>query len=386
MSRAERAEALGFDAESLAHFEQRLELLANLIQKEVLAQGAQADLIMELIVTGQYTIGFDSIADFAAHYRRQKRWVYEMMQLGEERLRLRELCNGLHWERLPVTIRQARVTHQLGEHAGPVWEAGVKEDSPEAVRDHRLVEIAMAMGVWPHASGKKRQRKTGNRTKAAEDADTGGWLPPGASITRIVAFLDLNTDEDEQRQLAETLEQQLAPRNEVREDLPVIDRDADGGLVPPLSVTDGEAEPVPTPPRPPPGPEADELRIEELDFSIHTFNCLKRDGIQTLAELVRKTEDDLMNIRNFSRKCRLEVQVKLAERGLFLAVPSEEVVDELDDRMAALLVAAVEYEVAIQGGASRLMGEGMVKLEALMTAAIAYGQALREARVREAGE
>jgi DNA-directed RNA polymerase subunit alpha len=66
-------------------------------------------------------------------------------------------------------------------------------------------------------------------------------------------------------------------------------------------------------------PKAPDARIEELDFSVRTYNCLKKANIQTIADLVRTSEDDLMNIRNFGRKSLVEVQEKLAQFGLTLA-------------------------------------------------------------------
>ncbi|MEY4477212.1 MAG: hypothetical protein RJA31_716 [Actinomycetota bacterium] len=61
-----------------------------------------------------------------------------------------------------------------------------------------------------------------------------------------------------------------------------------------------------------------DIRIEELDLTVRSFNCLKREGINTLAELVNLTEHQLMNIRNFGQKSVDEVLEKLEERGLSL--------------------------------------------------------------------
>lgn len=61
-----------------------------------------------------------------------------------------------------------------------------------------------------------------------------------------------------------------------------------------------------------------DIRIEELDLTVRSFNCLKREGINTLAELVNLTEHQLMNIRNFGQKSVDEVLEKLTERGLSL--------------------------------------------------------------------
>jgi DNA-directed RNA polymerase subunit alpha len=61
-----------------------------------------------------------------------------------------------------------------------------------------------------------------------------------------------------------------------------------------------------------------DIRIEELDLTVRSFNCLKREGINTLAQLVNLTEHQLMNIRNFGQKSVDEVLEKLVERGLKL--------------------------------------------------------------------
>jgi DNA-directed RNA polymerase subunit alpha len=66
------------------------------------------------------------------------------------------------------------------------------------------------------------------------------------------------------------------------------------------------------------GPGAPDVRIEELDFSVRTYNCLKKANIQTVADLVKASEEELMNIRNFGRKSLVEVQDKLAQFGYTL--------------------------------------------------------------------
>jgi DNA-directed RNA polymerase subunit alpha len=65
-----------------------------------------------------------------------------------------------------------------------------------------------------------------------------------------------------------------------------------------------------------PSPE-DEL-IEELELGVRSYNCLKREGIQTIGDLVSKTEAELLNIPNFGKKSIDEVQEKLESRGLAL--------------------------------------------------------------------
>jgi DNA-directed RNA polymerase subunit alpha len=61
-----------------------------------------------------------------------------------------------------------------------------------------------------------------------------------------------------------------------------------------------------------------EARIEELDFSVRTYNCLKKANVLTIGELTQISEDDLLNIRNFGRKSLTEVKEKLQTLGLGL--------------------------------------------------------------------
>ena len=56
--------------------------------------------------------------------------------------------------------------------------------------------------------------------------------------------------------------------------------------------------------------------IEDLDLTVRSYNCLKREGINTVSELIALSEDQLMNIRNFGSKSVDEVREKLAGLGL----------------------------------------------------------------------
>jgi DNA-directed RNA polymerase subunit alpha len=62
-----------------------------------------------------------------------------------------------------------------------------------------------------------------------------------------------------------------------------------------------------------------EMTIEELDLSVRSYNCLKRASINTVEELINKTEEDMMKVRNLGRKSLEEVNQKLAALGLSLA-------------------------------------------------------------------
>ena len=60
------------------------------------------------------------------------------------------------------------------------------------------------------------------------------------------------------------------------------------------------------------------MPIEELDLTVRSYNCLKREGIHTVGELVSRSEADLLDIRNFGAKSIDEVKVKLHSMGLAL--------------------------------------------------------------------
>ena len=62
-----------------------------------------------------------------------------------------------------------------------------------------------------------------------------------------------------------------------------------------------------------------DLTIEELDLSVRSFNCLKRANINTVADLISKTEEEMMKVRNLGRKSLEEVMNKLAMMDLSLA-------------------------------------------------------------------
>jgi DNA-directed RNA polymerase subunit alpha len=60
------------------------------------------------------------------------------------------------------------------------------------------------------------------------------------------------------------------------------------------------------------------LPIEDLDLTVRSYNCLKREGIHSVGELVSRSEADLLDIRNFGAKSIEEVKAKLASMGLAL--------------------------------------------------------------------
>ena len=69
--------------------------------------------------------------------------------------------------------------------------------------------------------------------------------------------------------------------------------------------------------------------IEDLELSVRAYNCLKRASINSMAELLKKSEHDLLNIKNFGKKSSDEVIEKLHELGLDLQ-PNPEGVDDME--------------------------------------------------------
>jgi DNA-directed RNA polymerase subunit alpha len=71
------------------------------------------------------------------------------------------------------------------------------------------------------------------------------------------------------------------------------------------------------------GRAVDDMSIDELELSVRSYNCLKRAGINTVGELVNKTPDEMMKVRNLGRKSLEEVLFKLQELGLHLNTPDD---------------------------------------------------------------
>lgn len=67
-----------------------------------------------------------------------------------------------------------------------------------------------------------------------------------------------------------------------------------------------------------------EMSVEELDLSVRSYNCLKRAGINTVQELIEKTDSEMMKVRNLGKKSLDEVKKKLAELNLSLREDDED--------------------------------------------------------------
>ena len=60
------------------------------------------------------------------------------------------------------------------------------------------------------------------------------------------------------------------------------------------------------------------MTIEELDLSVRAFNCLKRAGVNTVADLINKSQDEMMKVRNLGKKSLEAVLAKLESLGFSL--------------------------------------------------------------------
>ena len=60
------------------------------------------------------------------------------------------------------------------------------------------------------------------------------------------------------------------------------------------------------------------MTIEDMDLSVRSYNCLKRANIHTVEDLIKKTEDDMLKVRNLGKKSLDEVIGKIESLGLSL--------------------------------------------------------------------
>lgn len=91
-----------------------------------------------------------------------------------------------------------------------------------------------------------------------------------------------------------------------------------------------------------------EKKIEELDLSVRSYNCLKRAGINTIGELAQKTEEEMMRVRNLGRKSLKEVIQKLRENGFELkhsyGLDDDSVKDDEDYDLSSIILESEESD------------------------------------------
>jgi DNA-directed RNA polymerase subunit alpha len=172
-------------------------------------------------------------------------------------------------------------------------EANKSEEQPIGV-----IPIDSIFSPIRRASYAVATARVGQRTdydKLTLDLDTDGSIEPAAALREaseiLIKTLAIFTD-------AERVEELTA-----REPMPVLASDAATG-------PNGDSAAA--------GNGLDEILIEELELGVRSYNCLKRAGVQTVGDLVRKTRLELNSIPNFGQKSIEEVIETLRARGLDL--------------------------------------------------------------------
>ena len=85
--------------------------------------------------------------------------------------------------------------------------------------------------------------------------------------------------------------------------------------------------------------------VEELELSVRSYNCLKNANIQTISELIQKTDGEMLKTRNFGRKSLNEIKEILEEMGLHLGMK----IDEEDLKQINLARKKKEVETDVAG-------------------------------------
>jgi DNA-directed RNA polymerase subunit alpha len=148
------------------------------------------------------------------------------------------------------------------------------------------------------------QARVGQRTdydKLSLDIETDGSIDPGAALRdaaeTLIRFLAIFADEDRIEEI----------RQGGLGGVPALDNGAGTSA----AIAGGGA-------RPAGGSPMDDILIEELELGVRSYNCLKRAGIQTVGDLIGKSEGELAAIPNFGKKSIDEVVETLSQRGLTL--------------------------------------------------------------------
>ena len=85
-----------------------------------------------------------------------------------------------------------------------------------------------------------------------------------------------------------------------------------------FKLSDIMSGPIVVPPKQDVAGKIREMSIEDMDLSVRSYNCLKRANIHTVDDLTKKTEDDMLKVRNLGKKSLDEVIYKLSTYGLSL--------------------------------------------------------------------
>ncbi len=176
------------------------------------------------------------------------------------------------------------------------------EDNKSADQPIGVIPIDSVFSPVRRVAYAVEQARVGQRTdfdRLSIDIETDGSIEPQAALREaaeiLISSLSIFTDADRIEELRATRGSSSAIEN------------GSGGGAPALAGVAGR-----------PGGPMDEILIEELELGVRSYNCLKRAGIQTVGDLVGRSEGELAAIPNFGKKSIDEVQETLTQRGLTL--------------------------------------------------------------------
>jgi DNA-directed RNA polymerase subunit alpha len=177
------------------------------------------------------------------------------------------------------------------------------EDNKSADQPIGVIPIDSVFSPVRRVAYAVEQARVGQRTdfdRLSLDIETDGSIDPQAALREaaeiLISSLSIFTDADRIEELRAT-----------RGGGPAIENGAGGGGAPALAGVAGRS-----------GGPMDDILIEELELGVRSYNCLKRAGIQTVGDLVGRSEGELAAIPNFGKKSIDEVQETLNQRGLTL--------------------------------------------------------------------
>jgi DNA-directed RNA polymerase subunit alpha len=177
------------------------------------------------------------------------------------------------------------------------------EDNKSADQPIGVIPIDSVFSPVRRVAYAVEQARVGQRTdfdRLSLDIETDGSIDPQAALREaaeiLISSLSIFTDADRIEELRAT-----------RGGGSAIEDGSGGGGAPALAGVAGRS-----------GGPMDDILIEELELGVRSYNCLKRAGIQTVGDLVGRSEGELAAIPNFGKKSIDEVQETLNQRGLTL--------------------------------------------------------------------
>jgi hypothetical protein len=203
------------------------------------------------------------------------------------------LISKIKYGGIGITPRKAEVIHEALE---------------EALTERERDVLSLRFGLYDGKMRKlreigKKYNLSGERIREIESKALRKLTRPKTS-RKLKILTGLATDSDVENYLVE-LEKEQERKKWYKELYPIIEKDVISRIP---YLKDEETQ----------EPSILDGDIEELELSVRTDNCLRSAGIKTMRELVQKTEEELLRIKNFGRKSLLDVKYSLSELGIEL--------------------------------------------------------------------